>query len=99
MKHLDIEPEHLQEFRNVFSSHEGQQVLKTILLSTLFFGQATNDEERGLKNWSSWLVSVLAGGDPYPHVEDFIRFLNRETIEKEKVGWFKRLFKKKTSPH
>ncbi len=100
MRYRDIavSKELIQQCRNVVSSGEGREVFKLILMTTLFFEQADNDEERGLKNWSSWFVNLIANNDPYGHVDDFIRLMTRQPLKKESrwerfIKWIKSFLK------
>lgn len=72
----------IAQYRKVFSSPEGQQVLVHIMYDLGVFTEISGaDEDIALKNYGIRLMNILGGGDPSSYnIKDFMYKLMKQPL-------------------
>ena len=65
----------IKDFRALFSSNLGKNVLKMLLWDMGFFTESSTEEQVAMKNYATRLVSMLGGNDPTEAIPSFVDVL------------------------
>ena len=79
-------PELIGQYRKVFSSNEGLEVLTHILFDLGMFEQISDGpEDVALKNYANRLIGILSGSEPdKSNMQDFVKRLMKQPLPKVK---------------
>ena len=91
MNRLDTFPtnEMISQYRKVFSSNHGLEVLAHMLFELGFMIPSNNEQEEILKMYGERLLAILAGGEPGKEtLQKFMLGLMRQTLTEVKTEEF-----------
>lgn len=86
MHRLDLFPKNtlIGQYRQVFSSRSGQDVLSHILYDLGLFLETTGQEDVALRNYGLRLLKILGGGEPHKNTTQiFTEKLMKQQLPKE----------------